>query len=246
MYKYEVTMIGQFHTNHNEDSLISSEIGTNKQLIAVMDGCSSAIDSYFSATLTAKLLRKIAKEEGYKEFVNNNEKTNSELLKDILKQLFQYLFEVKQKIDLEKEELLNTLILGVVHTEKRTAEIIIIGDGLISCNNQLHEYDQDNKPDYLGYHLNKDFEEWFSRQEQKIKLENISDLSIATDGIYTFKKFDNIDNYEIINDIEIINKLLKETTDKDNQNMLKKALYELEKRYGLKPTDDLSIIRMIF
>ncbi|MEY4905962.1 MAG: hypothetical protein RLZZ292_3777 [Bacteroidota bacterium] len=244
MTTYQITVIGEFHTNHNEDCLFSSKIGKNKRLIAVMDGCSAAIDSHFSATLTAKLLKRIAKEEDYKEFVERKEKEIKQLLKDVLQQLFKDLAELKSKIGLEREELLNTLILGIIDTEDKIAEIIVIGDGLIACNGQLFEYDQDNKPDYLGYHLNKDFETWFSQQEQKISLTNIQDLSISTDGIFTFKKFDN-KPYEPISEEKIIEKLLFDTTHKDNPNMLKNKIFELETENGLKPSDDLTIIRVI-
>jgi hypothetical protein len=244
MTKYDITIIGEFHVNHNEDCLFSSEIGKNKLLIAVMDGCSAAIDSHFSATLTAKLLKRIAKEEDYKEFVERKEEDVKQLLKDTLEQLFKDLAEMKSKIGLEREELLNTLILGIINTEDKRAEIIIIGDGLIACNGQLFEFDQDNKPDYLGYHLNKDFEDWFSQQEQKISLTNIQDLSISTDGIFTFKKF-NHNNYEPISEEKIIEKLLFDKTDKDNPNMLKNKIFELETENGLKPSDDLTIIRVI-
>ncbi len=244
MTKYEITTIGEFHVNHNEDCLFLGEIGKGKLLIAVMDGCSAAIDSHFSSTLTAKLLKRIAKEEDYKEFVEHKEKDEKQLLEDTLKQLFKDLAEMKSKIGLDREELLNTLILGIINTKDKRAEIIVIGDGVIACNGQLFEYDQDNKPDYLGYHLNKDFEDWFSQQEQKISLNNIEDLSISTDGIFTFKKFNN-NVYEPINEEKIIEKLLFDKTNKDNLNMLKNKVFELEQQYGLKPTDDLTIIRVI-
>jgi hypothetical protein len=62
--------IGSHHTNHCEDYLLTAEIGKNKMLCAVMDGCSMGTDSYFAATLTGKLLRKICREISYKEFLN--------------------------------------------------------------------------------------------------------------------------------------------------------------------------------
>ena len=58
---YELSHIGEFHVNHNEDFLVLEEAGSTRKLIAVMDGCSSGTDSYFASTLIGKLLRKIAK-----------------------------------------------------------------------------------------------------------------------------------------------------------------------------------------
>ena len=43
---YELSHIGEFHVNHNEDFLVSEEAGNNRRMIAVMDGCSSGTDSH--------------------------------------------------------------------------------------------------------------------------------------------------------------------------------------------------------
>lgn len=45
--------------------------------------------------------------------------------------------------------------------------VLVIGDGLVGIDGELHEFDQDTKPDYVGYHLKEDFEDWYSRQQQK-------------------------------------------------------------------------------
>ena len=57
MVKSEFTQIGEFHINHNEDFLVSCEIGNDKMMIAVMDGCTMGTESYFASTLIGKLLR---------------------------------------------------------------------------------------------------------------------------------------------------------------------------------------------
>ena len=184
MQKYQLTTIGQFHTNHNEDAIADYKIGDDLIMLAVMDGCSMGTESHFASTLISKILRKTAKEISFKAFIEKNEKSPDEYLKAILKQLFSELKEIKNRLLLEKEELLSTLILCVLNRKNKEAEIIAIGDGLICCNGQYTEYEQDNKPDYLGYHLDKDFEEWFQTQEQKLSLTHINDLSISTDGIF--------------------------------------------------------------
>lgn len=245
MQKFQFTQIGTFHTNHNEDCLVTREIGDNKCLIAVMDGCSSAIDSHFAANLIAKCLRKIAKEEDYKEFATNIEKPILYLLKDVLSKLFKELNEFKQYLDLSREELLSTVVLGIIHTKNREAEIIVIGDGVICSNSNFYEFDHDNKPDYLGYHLDKDFDNWFELQNQKLSLKNINDLSISTDGIFTFMPFDNKKEYEFIDEKQILELLLIDQTNMENENMLHQKVFFIEKTNGLKPTDDLTIIRMI-
>ena len=67
---YSVLQIGDYHVNYCEDHCLSASIGNDKLLCAVMDGCTMGRDSYLIATLVGKILRKIAKEQGYKEFIS--------------------------------------------------------------------------------------------------------------------------------------------------------------------------------
>src|SRR3954470_18578278 len=108
---YTTLTIGEHHTNHCEDYLITAEIGKEKILCAVMDGCSMGTDSYFAATLTGKLLRKIANEYSYKEFISKKPNELEHALKEIVRQLFLELRDLKNSIQLKREEVLNTLLI---------------------------------------------------------------------------------------------------------------------------------------
>jgi Protein phosphatase 2C len=244
MQQYLFSTIGSFHTQHNEDAALLCEIAEDRILIAVMDGCSMGNDSFFASTLIAKLLRKIAKAEYYKTFITKKTETLEVVLHTILSDLFFALKTINNELDLAKDELLSTLILGIIDKSTQKAEIMAIGDGLISCNGVLTEYEQDNKPDYWGYHLNENFETWYAAQTQRLSLKNITDLSISTDGIFTFKAFDTRICPPITED-KIIDFLLNDKTD-SSQTMLLKKMNFLEKEHGLKSSDDLSIIRLIF
>ena len=244
MRQYTFTQIGTFHTNHNEDFLINHPLGKNQLLIAVMDGCTMGTDSHFAATLLGKLLRKFAKEHYYQSFVEQTEKSNVLLLKKLMAQLFAALKVLKNQLALERVELLSTLIIGVINQQTQQAELLTIGDGVIYCNGQLTDYDQENNPDYLGYHLAENFDNWYPRQTQRLSLENIQDLSIATDGIYTFRAYDT-KRYESITKAEIIHFLLNDQTGHSKKNMLSKKMRTIEDNWGLKPTDDLAVIRLI-
>ncbi|MEZ5044991.1 MAG: protein phosphatase 2C domain-containing protein [Saprospiraceae bacterium] len=243
MKKYEISKIGEFHTNHNEDSSSITEIGDDKIMIAVMDGCSMGKESHFASTLIAKLLRKIGKEISFRLFAERTKKETSECLKEVLQKLFEDLKQMKNKLHLEREEILSTLILGIFDKQKKEIELITVGDGLICCNGQLTEYEQDDKPDYLGYHLVEEFRDWFQSQTQKLSLKNVEDLSISTDGIFTFKNFDGKEYAEITEE-EIVKYLLIDDKGADEENMLKKKILEIENKFGLKPSDDLTIIRI--
>ena len=165
---YITLQIGELHTNHCEDYFITAEIGKNKLLCAVMDGCTMGTDSYFAATLTGKLLRKVCKEYSYKEWLTKDSASLQLTLEQITRLLFEELRSAKNILQLERDEVLNTLLIGVIDTGNRSGEFLCIGDGLICINRQLFEFEQDNKPDYLGYHLNEEFNSWYNKQQQRI------------------------------------------------------------------------------
>ena len=241
---YELSQIGTFHTNHNEDAYVIEDLGRNKLLIAVMDGCSMGKESHFASTLIAKVLRKISKAISYRVFIQKEIKTIKEYLTEILENLFLELSNIQHQLMLEKEEMLSTLIIGVIDRDKRTAEILTVGDGIVCFDGQLVEYEQDDKPDYLGYHLSESFNEWYQKQDQYLSLNGFTDLSISTDGIHTFKPFD-IKEYDTISETSIINFLMIDAFGADQENMLNKKLLHLKAQNGLIPGDDLTIVRVI-
>jgi len=239
------SQIGQFHTNHNEDAFVTTQLTDDWVLLAVMDGCSMGTESHFASTLLVKLLRKISTEYFYKSFVEKTTSSLSQCLTHLLKELFAQLSFLKNHLHLDTHELLSTLMLAVVDKTKTSAEIIVIGDGLICVDGQLTEFDQDNKPDYVGYHLNEYFEEWYAQQSQTLSIKNCSDLSLASDGIFTFKKFDQ-QNYPPISETELVDFLLQDKTQDEAQNLLKKKIILIKQEYGLMPSDDLTVIRVLF
>ena len=244
MEKYEISVIGTFHTNHNEDFLTINELGNDHSLIAVMDGCSMGKESYFISTLIGKILRKLSKEISFRNFIEKNKISLKGYIREITEKLFFELKNLKYSLMLDRSEVLSTLILGVVDHTNKEAEILTVGDGLICHNGQYIEYEQDDKPDYLGYHLAGEFLVWFDAQAQILSLKEVKDLSISTDGIFTFKYFDTKD-YPVIEETELVDFLLINKEGLGQKNMLKKKLLQIEDHYGLKPSDDLSIIRIV-
>jgi hypothetical protein len=240
---YSALQIGEYHINHCEDYLFIGNIGSDKILCAVMDGCTMATDSYFASTLVGKLLRKILKEKGYKELYHVENYPNIEdYLKSIIKDLFKELNIIKNQLMLEQQELLTTLIIMLIDKKDNKGIVLAIGDGLVSINGKKTEFDQDNKPDYLGFHLSAEFDTWYSHQSQKILFDTVQDISIATDGIFMFKPIKNVEEKDLI---DPVNLLLADKTNMQNDDMLELKLKILEHRFGLKATDDLAIIRII-
>ena len=71
----------------------------------------------------------------------------------------------------------------------------------------------------------------------------IEDISIATDGIFTFSNFNN-EGYKKC-EVDLVEFLLNEKGDTKNPRMLIKRLKKIEEKWGLRPTDDIGIIRLI-
>jgi serine/threonine protein phosphatase PrpC len=243
MNTYTALQIGDYHTNYCEDYLFTGTIGSDKLLCAVMDGCTNGTDCYFISTLVGKLLRKIAKEKSYRELYEPAQSEDIEdSLKSVLKDLFSELKQLKNQLMLEPNELLTTLILLLYDQKSDEGLVIVIGDGLVSINGQATEFDQENKPDYIGFHLAKDFETWYQQQEQKIRFRELKDVSIATDGIFMFSE---VIKTEGNGNIDPVDFLLNNRAQEENPEMLSLKLKTLERQFGLKPTDDLALIRII-
>lgn len=239
---YSAIQIGEYHTNQCEDHLMIRKIGSDKIICAVMDGCSTALDSHFASVLIGKTLRKAAIEKGYKDLYETPPESIDEELKDIMRSVFREVSLVKKQLMLDEKELLATLIILFYNIKEDKGIILSIGDGVICINGKITEYDRDNKPDYLAYHLHEDFDDWYSRQQQKVLFENQKDVSIATDGILTFTQ---VKKANTENEIDFIQYLMTDFTYHETEEMLNRKLKHLEQHYGVKPTDDLAMIRII-
>lgn len=75
---------GSFHDNYCEDFLISEQISSTQQVIAVMDGCTMGTEFAFASILTGKILRSIAKEFFYHDFIEGTQQSLNHKLKSIL------------------------------------------------------------------------------------------------------------------------------------------------------------------
>ena len=117
MHIYSALQKGEYHLHHCEDYLFIGSPGKNKTICAVMDGCTSGIDSHFISTLIGKLLRKICNNRNYVEFYqrDNPETSLEQYLKVLVKDLFIELKQAANMLMLEKRELLSTLIILLIN-----------------------------------------------------------------------------------------------------------------------------------
>lgn len=244
MKTYSVVRKGELHPVYCEDFLISTYVGESYYLGAVLDGCSSGEDSHFASALMGKLLKKIGKDISQQEsLLRQSTPLNAEsIAMMMLKKLFWELRDTRKHLGLTNTELLSTLILLVYDETLKQAYIIAIGDGVIAIDGEIHEIDQDNMPDYMAYHLNHSFDQWYKKQEHIYRVDQPTEISISTDGIDTFRSH-KTDNPA---DFSPIDFLLLDSSLENTQNMLTRKTNILQKKYGYLPADDISIIRVKF
>lgn len=242
---YSTLQLGEFHPIFCEDFLYWEQVHKNWLVAGVMDGCSSGKDSHFAATLFGKILKKIIKELPYLELkdpaLDLSNISIENLSQEILRQLFLTLQKEKNHLLLEVEELVATCILSVYHVPTQRALITVSGDGVLAVNEQLIIIEQNDKPNYLAYHLNKSFEEWSSQHIKTYSFQEVNNLAISTDGVLSFAR----NSTESIEGIDALDFLMLNTDFQQQDNMLDRKCLYLQQEYALIPNDDVAIIRIL-
>lgn len=236
---------GYSHAIYGEDALFHTTINNKWNIGAIMDGCSSARESCFAATLLSKLVAKGCK------LLPIIEKIQPELTLDkmtpqmvgefILSQVFSDIISTQKRLLLENIEILSTLSLLVYNEITKEVYINISGDGFYAINNKLSEVDQNNTPDFLGYHTNKSFEVWLHNHTKIIQQQNVNSVSIATDGISKLYSEDG-KKHSSINPQEY---LIIPQEKKDKKLSLDARYNILSKNFNLIPFDDIAIIQFV-
>ncbi|WMX12244.1 protein phosphatase 2C domain-containing protein [Aureispira sp. CCB-E] len=244
MQVYSTLQLGEFHPVFCEDFLYSKQIHQDWLVAGVMDGCSSGKDSHFAATLFGKILKKILQEFPYLALKNAKweleQLSIQQLSHQVLCQFFSLIQTEKNNLFLEIEELVATCLILVYHYPTQKALITVSGDGVVAINDQIIVIEQNDKPDYLAYHLHKTFDQWLTNHTTQYSFEQVTNLAISTDGILSFAK----NNTETVYEIDPIRYLMLDTDFSQQDNMLDRKCLYLEQEYGLKPNDDVAIIRL--
>lgn len=229
---------GFSHPVYGEDALFHTTLENIWHIGAVMDGCSSAVESSFTAQLLSKLVSKGCKLLPQLEQTQANlsikELSPVAIGEFILNQVFSGLQQLKKQLLLDKLELLSTLTLVVLNETTKEAYLNFCGDGYYSVNGFSFDVDQDNTPDFPGYHLDKSFEEWLKNHTYSSQLKNVNSICIATDGI---AKLLSADGKRIpkVNSAEIL-------LSPDESLRLNERYDKLIEKHGLIPYDDIAIL----
>lgn len=159
----------------------------------------------------------------------------------LLGQLFQDVKKMKKSLFLEIEEVLSTILLLVYNKEDRSAWINISGDGIVACNGEFEEIDQKNIPDYMGYHLEMKFDEWYHNHTKTMEFDQVSDLSISTDGLSKIGP-NLIRNPKPLDPVQHF--LIDRPKGLPNQALQQEYIKLMESKDFI-PYDDISVIRIV-
>lgn len=232
------------HDNFNEDFLFKHQLTEDLMVCTVMDGCSSAKDSHFSSALYNKSLHKSCRMLPHmKEIMEDFDLGKIELdaIGDfILKQLFDDLKKTQRMFFLAMEELLSTIVLLVYNNKNKTAFIAVSGDGIFYINKELTEIDQNNVPNFLGYHLKENFDSVAKTEIQSWHFENVIDVSISTDGIDKFRK-----NIKDSKELSVTHESFFMKLPQSNKDIDFEKQYDDFVSKGFIPHDDISLIRIL-
>jgi hypothetical protein len=245
MVSFILNKTGYFHDIHTEDHVFLKEIEHDWMVGAVMDGCSSGIETYFASTLYGKILQKACRMLPHLNKINPDfslNEMNAEFIGSfMLNQIFDDLRKTHKLLSTDLVEMLSTLLLLIYNKKNRSAWINISGDGLIVQNGKILEIDQNNVPDYMAYHLDVPFNQWKDQFTNTYTYENVHDVSLSTDGISKFISHSE----KRPRSIDPIHYLLIDKSLSTEENMLEEKFKILEKEYGLVPYDDLGMIRIM-
>ncbi|RSK24151.1 protein phosphatase 2C domain-containing protein [Hymenobacter metallilatus] len=232
---------GAYHPTFCEDFSLVQPLEPHKLVLAVMDGCTMGQESHFAATLLAKILRKVLKEWPYRAIYDPDLQHLSlqRELQALLAALFTDVQQLKNQLLLSTAELLATLVLALLDTRTGEVAVLALGDATVAINGQLTRFEQDNRPDYLAYHLGQPFETWYNRQQQRLHHTMCVDLALATDGIDSFQPLVPTEGLP-----DVPTYLLLDQRRTGQPEVLNRKVRQLEKEFSLVPTDDVAILRV--
>lgn len=237
IYLSTVSRRGTSHPDWNEDNFYIKEMA-NLIVGGVFDGCSSGKDSFFASKLFANILKKTVHELDFKLEI----KTFPTLIHQFCKNLN----KAVKPIGLSTDESLSTAVLFIYELDNNELLVKFFGDGCAYSNSEnflFFNNDEENKPDYLAYQLTdilKSKTAFTNYYKQKPSFRTITkDFSIASDGIFTFKK-----TIESEPNFDYTNYLVKDDFLYQNPASLKRKLNIIKKK-GYEHYDDLTIVRII-
>lgn len=219
------------HPNWCEDNYWVNETDEYIQG-AVLDGCSTGINSHFASTLIKYSF------ERSNNLVHIRRDDLNNYFDVIISRVRNDLNDVKTALNLTELNLLSTIVFFFYNKKDKSLWVKFIGDGVIYVDGNEIINDENNMPDYLAYHLIESWSMFYSWIESRRTLyfENVENFAICSDGINSLV---NLKNPHIKKEVAI-NFLIIDDQWKGLENGLNKKFNILTNRYEeLKRSDEL-------
>jgi len=244
---------GVEHKNYAEDSLVYKDM-SNYLYACVFDGCSSGKDSHFASALFKKAFNDVT--DKLEHILDKTEDGIEKNLKFLTFQMARKVYETKQLLNLKTDELLSTMIVCVLDKGAQNCMVAAFGDGYFRVDDTegfikntkfAHLDNSENRPNYISYNLDfiqnyNDFELWYAAQPEKHYFEDVTNITIASDGLDTFTKFREPKKPEdVVNPVDYF---VKDELFLGHEIMLEKKYNLMNSKYCMTNKDDLSLIRI--
>lgn len=215
--------------NSCEDSFFVKE---TDELIygCICDGCSTGIKSHFASQAICYAFEKTAS-----NYINMFPITSERAVRAIIANIFM----IKSILTLDNMNFLSTLLMFQYHKPSKKLLIRAFGDGFYSVNDVECIIDQNNIPDYIGYHLNDDYKnlgDYLDKYPERLYID-VEKFLISTDGI------ERIERGALQKEatIEPLKLLLHPPTGKTYLD----RMWNLIKKDGFILSDDLTIVSYV-
>ena len=175
------------HDNHCEDDYwIHSENGVI--VGAVLDGCSTGINSHFASTLVKYSL------ENSKDYIRYTTCPAESAFDFLTQQVKKSMVAVAGYLGLTDMNLLSTIVF--FHYDTYTKELVVkfFGDGVVYVNGERNEHSEDNAPQYLAYHMDDNYDDFeaYLLSRKTLNFNNVVEFKICSDGIDSLVNIKNM------------------------------------------------------
>lgn len=233
---------GSAHTLSCEDALAYKEIN-DYVIMAVFDGCSTGVRSYFASNLLSSIFKKRLEEDNMK-LLFDGAFSNTAIIVNLIDYIYQDLKLVRDQLKLEICELLSTIVISIVDKKNRDGCYCIVGDGNVYLNHELliRVEPENNAPLYMAYYLHDGHlnDHSFLNDAKIGEFKNVKDLTISTDGIDSFLNKTTKKEVDVSKMLVVDENLIK------SKSMITRKcnMIENEKLANATNYDDLAIIRL--
>lgn len=172
------------HPNHCEDNYFLYEDDV-KIVGAVLDGCSTGINSHFASQFFAYSLAKYGTHSLDFDYYSMHPSKWELFERVMFNSISDDIWSTSSLLGLTRMHFLSTMVYFVYLKSEQELHVTFFGDGVVYVNGIRFAHDEDNMPDYFAYHVSNDLDDYISSRKRLV-FTDVNDFSICTDGIDSF------------------------------------------------------------